>query len=489
MEDTNTQLVWANSDSATTKTVEGLDDVLIVPSTSYFGHSRNSIDSDDDIDDSGGFHDANDSIRTETDGFALPASAIAITPSVTPDSNASKSESPFSAAAPLLHPRPTVNKPTAPPALPPRDAAFAAPLNSGNNNSISAAKSLKSAASFVSGAASKLLAKVSDRAADRNLQRVQESRAFNKEILSRIPLSIFHATTLRQPRNGSQIKFLTVELFKVPSIIESVPGVSAVAAKMSAAAAASNVLDSGLDSADPAGEVSFVNVDMISCLIYKQPPRSDRSINTIVVLKKDFMYHPNTLLRLPHSTPQFPDLAPRLPASFVILPLVTDFDRRTRRTSTTNAKNESEFLKSKIAINTTHIVSISPFDLDWTNVVVLGHVRPSNSGSRATSSSSVTVGNTQSASTAATTSQYSADNPISGNQHQYGVSSANNNSNSSSSLQATAKRVLDSAAARVKESAATVSSTVIGGNSGGTFAFQVALDYVSLLKILDPDSF
>ncbi|KAJ3284758.1 hypothetical protein HDU79_007885, partial [Rhizoclosmatium sp. JEL0117] len=269
--------------------------------------------------------------------------------------------------------------------------------------------------------------------------RAVEAQAFNREVLARIPDSFTHRNL--NASNRSRIRMITVEQFKQSPI-------DTLTAKM---AALNPPPQNTYSSTDPTGNLFFVNVDQIACLVHKVIPSTTATPQTLVVLRKDIPSSPNTLLRVPPSVESFDSLSIRLPSSFIILPLVTDWERQDRHSGiTSHAQGEA---RSQIAVNADCVISVSPFDLEWTNIVVVGSV-------------SKRVDNTSNNNKEA----------AEGGEQQPPTQSQS----VGASVQAAAKKAIDTA---------TKSMNVVKNVAHGTFAFQVALDFVSVLRLLDSDGF
>ncbi|KAI9340519.1 hypothetical protein BDR26DRAFT_861253 [Obelidium mucronatum] len=238
---------------------------------------------------------------------------------------------------------------------------------------------------------------------------------------------------------------ITVEQFK-PQLAA---GLNDLAAKLMPPATPS--LYSAPPTNDPTGTLFFINVKQVACLIHK-PPTPDAT--TIVVLQKDIPSPINTLLRLPAAVESFDSLITRLPYSVHV-------ERRARDP------------KSKIAINSEAVISVSPLDLEWTNIVVLGSVRRS------------AVANT----TAAAGGNH---DPNSENVNTSSSGAAPHSSSSvagvTATLQGVAKQALETAKYKMNDVKQGHRPSTMRDNQN-TFAFQVAMDFVSVLRALDADGF
>ncbi|KAJ3012189.1 UNVERIFIED_CONTAM: hypothetical protein HDU68_001337 [Siphonaria sp. JEL0065] len=377
-----------------------------------------------------------------------------------------------------------------PPALPPRaplDPSYG--VNSPNQHQQHQQPSLlRKATSFATDAASlvtsqvhRTLTKVSNHQQTTTHSKTLEAQAFNREILFRLPDSFVHRNLGTSQK--SRINMITVEQYK-PSTIKD------IAAKL--LPPATPMLYNTPPTDDPAGTLFFVNVNQVSCLVHKiQPPSvflqhqhpapSDPATvtTTLVVLKKDIPSPINTLLRIPSAIESFDSLAARLPSSFVVLPLVTDVERRARNNGAASSpQNSGNQFKSRIAINSECVISVSPFDLEWTNVVVFGSVRRSAVGGGETATS---------------TSASASTHP--GNEGQHQESSSLTPSPSAvggvtAALQGVAKHGWETAKTKINNvKQGNHGGIVATRESQGTFTFQVALDFVSVLKALDGDGF
>ncbi|KAJ3291143.1 hypothetical protein HDU79_002673, partial [Rhizoclosmatium sp. JEL0117] len=273
-------------------------------------------------------------------------------------------ESIVAAPADFVYPPPPQIEPRAPPPLPPRDPHNPNIIDDTKESKVE--KTIRTATAFVTDATSLLSRKVTQTVSKMNEKkdgRAVEAQAFNREVLARIPDSFTHRNLNASSR--SRIRMITVEQFKQSPI-------DTLTAKMASLNPPPQNAYSQPPSTDPTGNLFFVNVDQIACLVHKVIPSTTGTPQTLVVLRKDIPSSPNTLLRVPPSVESFDSLSIRLPSSFVILPLVTDWERHDRRSGiTSHAQGEA---RSQIAVNADCVISVSPFDLEWTNIVVVGSV-------------------------------------------------------------------------------------------------------------------
>ncbi|KAJ3232519.1 hypothetical protein HDU81_002889 [Chytriomyces hyalinus] len=388
----------------------------------------------------------------------------------------------FKSPLPPVHPQqhtPSQSPPPLPPPpLPPRDAPGkpAATGHFGSSIARSVAKSM--------GAISEKQALLD-----------AEARAFNRAVLSELPTNFFSGY-LGNTENKSFVKFVTVEQVKQPILQphKMAAQISSLTSRMAGTDLHNNAdrpsTPTDAVDLDPSGTLLFINIAQISCLIHK-PSLLTAKTETRVILTKQVPSPMNSYLRLPNALESFPNLAQRLPPYFIVMPLVTDALRKSSSNVASPAPTNIPY--AQVAVNAHAVVSVSPFDIYWTNVVVLGDVRKPRSNVDRDAPSN--------------TPQDAETTPAAGSEETPRPASSSSTSvvaGMGANLQAAAKRAMETATrqvAHVKQSVAQSSgynhgagAASTGGASfrdGGssTFAFQVALSFGSVLKLLDEGAF
>ncbi|KAI8618177.1 hypothetical protein BC830DRAFT_1079407 [Chytriomyces sp. MP71] len=323
----------------------------------------------------------------------------------------------------------------APPALPPRDPPLYSPSKPDRLASL-VAKTSGSIAGAAT-AVARTVAKKVDAIKDKHDAKVAEIIAFNAEIAR------------RSPTLDAASKFVMVEKYRVQAIQPQ-----HVTAQLSTFTNRFLHGDIAQPSPPPTsipGAIHFVNLEHIACIIYKPTSASDpsaptsRTAQTHVLLTKVLAGPASARLRLASAEPldsysQFTTLLQRLPRSFVLFPLVTGAMRRDRF-----LPDDLERLP-RVAVNSSTVLSVNPFDLEWTTIIVVADVR-----------------------------RMSEPKPQQENPGNVGVA-----------VQAAAKRVMEGAtrgADTLKQKAN--QGTLMGDGAIGTFAFQVAMDFAGVLRALD----
>ncbi|KAI8828165.1 hypothetical protein BJ741DRAFT_627276 [Chytriomyces cf. hyalinus JEL632] len=386
----------------------------------------------------------------------------------------------FKSPFPPVHPQHTPSQ--SPPPLPPRDAP-GKPAATGNFGSA------------LAHSVTKRMGAISEKQALLDA----EARAFNRAVLSELPANFFTGY-LGNTENRSFVKFVTVEQVKQPILqphkmaaqISSITSRIAGTDLHNTADHPSTILD--VPNLDPSGTLLFINIAQISCLIHK-PSLNTSKTETRVILTKQVPSPLNSYLRLPNALESFPLLAQRLPPYFIVVPLVTDALRKNSNINSTSPAPQNT-PHAQVAINANAVVSVSPFDMYWTNVVVLGDVRKPRSNVDRDAPSSTPQDTETTPAAAPTGNDDAGPRPSSSSSVVAGMGA---------NLQAAAKRAMETATrqvANVKQSVAQSSGYNHGGGAaaggggasfrdGGssTFAFQVALSFASVLKLLDEGAF
>ncbi|KAJ3256281.1 hypothetical protein HDU77_003204 [Chytriomyces hyalinus] len=389
----------------------------------------------------------------------------------------------FKSPFPHVHPQHTPSQ--SPPPLPPRDAP-GKPTATGNFGSALARSVTKS------------MGAISEKQALLDA----EARAFNRAVLSELP-SNFFTGYLGNTENRSFVKFVTVEQVKQPILQphKMAAQISSITSRIAGTDLHNNAdhpstTTPDAPDLDPSGTLLFINIAQISCLIHK-PSLNTSKTETRVILTKQVPSPMNSYLRLPNALESFPLLAQRLPPYFIVMPLVTDALRKSNNSNSNSTSPAPQNTPhAQVAINAHAVVSVSPFDMYWTNVVVLGDVRKPRSNVDRDAPSSTPQD--AEATTPAAAGPAGSDDA--------GPRPSSSSSSVLTGMQAAAKRAMETATrqvANVKQSVAQSSGYNHGGGAGvvggggasfrdggsSTFAFQVALSFASVLKLLDEGAF
>ncbi|KAJ3382845.1 hypothetical protein HDU84_004023 [Entophlyctis sp. JEL0112] len=373
-------------------------------------------------------------------------------------------------APPLLQPRPPALPPrsdnnTRPPAyateyspvMSPNPQTNANYRGSGGAGSTSRG-ALREATKFVAGAAARIRSTVvaaTTSKADRDRDRATaaaEARAFNRVVLAALPSSFVRSVPAR---------FIAVERVDDP-----VPDVvAAVSADLPAAA----------NGAALTGSLYFVKVAMVACIL---PETRAPSSPVHAVLRIPVATPPP---KAPHTyrlTAAFDETVARLPPhDFVVFPLAAA--TASASTSASSSGKDAGPFAARVAINRDCVVALSPVDLATTAITLLGANMQRRAFAAAVAGPIVSRGAEE------TDDEYDDDAA------RASEDSAEYRPQQPQRIQAVAKKALDAAASRVKESATRVNDRVASLARGGwpsTFAVHVAADYLAVLRALDPEA-